>query len=86
MADANGNYTFAGVVNGSFTVTPSKSGYTFSPTSQPVNINGASQTGVNFTAQGTGFNVEHIGKHQSHLRRERCNGYIKRDVERDRPH
>ena len=54
VADVNGNYTFAGVVNGSYTVTPSKSGYTFSPVNQAVNINGANQTGVNFTAQGTG--------------------------------
>jgi hypothetical protein len=54
VADANGNYTFAGVVNGSYTVTPSKTGYRFSPVNQAVNINGANQTGVNFTAQGTG--------------------------------
>ena len=38
VADVNGNYTFAGVVNGSYTVTPSKSGYTFSPVNQAVNI------------------------------------------------
>jgi hypothetical protein len=54
VTDASGNYTFAGVVNGSYTVTPSKSGYTFSPINQTVNINGANQTGVNFAAQGTG--------------------------------
>jgi hypothetical protein len=36
--------------NGSYTVTPSKSGVNFSPTNQPVTLNGASQSGVNFTA------------------------------------
>jgi hypothetical protein len=52
-ADANGNYSFTALANGSYTVTPSKSGFTFTPTSQPVTINGASQTAVNFTGQST---------------------------------
>jgi uncharacterized protein (TIGR03437 family) len=47
--DASGNYSFSGLLNGTYTVTPSKSGYTFSPTSQSVTINGASLTGINFT-------------------------------------
>jgi len=50
-ADASGNYTFAGLPNGSYTVTPSKSGYTFTPPSQLVTVNGASLTGISFTAQ-----------------------------------
>ena len=54
IADANGNYTFTGLPNGSYTITPGKSGYTFSPASQPVTINGANQSGINFTVQGTG--------------------------------
>jgi len=49
-ADSGGNYTFTGLVNGSYTVTPSKSGYTFTPTSLPVTVNGAGVTSVNFTA------------------------------------
>jgi hypothetical protein len=51
VADANGNYSFAGLANGSYVVAPSESGYTFTPASQPVTLNGASQTGINFTAQ-----------------------------------
>ena len=50
-ADANGNYTFAGLMNGSYTVTPSKSGYSFNPVNHPVTIAGSNQGGVNFTAQ-----------------------------------
>jgi hypothetical protein len=45
-----GTYTFTGLANGSYTVTPSLAGYTFSPASTSVTINGASQSGVNFTA------------------------------------
>jgi hypothetical protein len=49
-ADALGNYTFSGLVNGSYTVTPSKSGFTFSPASQSVTVSNASVAGVNFSA------------------------------------
>ena len=49
-----GTYTFSGLADGSYTVTPSLSGYTFSPTSIAVTISGASQTGKNFTATATG--------------------------------
>ena len=51
VADVNGNYSFTGLANGSYTVTPSKAGYIFGPVNQPVTLNGANQTGVNFTAQ-----------------------------------
>ena len=50
-ADANGNFLFPGVPDGSYTVTPTKSGFSFSPASQLVTVNGASQTGINFSAQ-----------------------------------
>jgi Bacterial Ig domain len=49
-ADSSGNYGFAGLANGSYTITPTKSGYTFSPVSQQVTVNGANISGVNFTA------------------------------------
>ena len=52
-ADSSGNYTFSNLANGSYTVTPSKTGYSFSPTSQPASINGANVTGVNFTGTST---------------------------------
>jgi plastocyanin len=47
--DNTGNYTFA-LDNGSYTITPSKTGYTFSPTSSPQTVSGANITAVNFTA------------------------------------
>ncbi len=45
---ASGYYAFMNLGNGSYTVTPSKTGYTFTPTSQPVTLSGASAT-ANFT-------------------------------------
>src|SRR5437773_889263 len=48
--DTAGNYSFGGLANGSYTVTPSNSGYSFIPPNQSVTVNGANQTGVNFTA------------------------------------
>jgi len=49
-ADPSGNYLFTGLLDGNYTVTPGKSGFTMSPASQPVTVNGANVTGVNFTA------------------------------------
>jgi len=48
----DGTYTFTGLANGAYTLTPLKSGFTFSPTSTSVTISGASQTGKNFVATG----------------------------------
>ena len=49
-ANSSGNFTFTGLANGSYTVTPSEAGFTISPGSQTVTVNGANVTGVNFTA------------------------------------
>ncbi|MGC2531173.1 MAG: carboxypeptidase regulatory-like domain-containing protein [Candidatus Acidiferrum sp.] len=50
IANSAGNYTFTGLANGIYAVTPSHAGYTFSPTAQSATINGANVTGINFTA------------------------------------
>jgi parallel beta-helix repeat protein len=49
-ANSSGNYSFAGVANGSYTLTASKSGFSFTPPSSQVTVNGANVAGVNFTA------------------------------------
>jgi hypothetical protein len=49
-SDASNNYTLSGLANGTYTVTPSKSGCTFSPASLSVTVSGASVTGQSFTA------------------------------------
>jgi hypothetical protein len=54
-SDASSNYSMSGFAAGTYTVTPSKSGCTFSPASSSVTITSANVTGVNFTATcGTG--------------------------------
>jgi Concanavalin A-like lectin/glucanases superfamily/Galactose oxidase-like, Early set domain/Bacterial Ig domain/Kelch motif len=50
-ADSSGNYAFSGVSNGTYSLTPSRYGYTFSPATQFVTVNGADISGINFTAQ-----------------------------------
>lgn len=49
-ADGSGNYSFGGLANGRYAITPSNGGYSFNPASQLVTINGADVTDVNFTA------------------------------------
>ena len=49
-ADSIGNYVFTGLAPGNYAVTPSKAGFTFSPTSQSVTLSNADVTGLNFTA------------------------------------
>src|SRR5206468_8940116 len=60
-ADASGNYSFTGLLNGAYTVTPTKSGFTFTPANQPVTVSGANVSGVNFTASavtGSGIQID----------------------------
>ena len=47
----SGSYNFTGLLNGSYTVTPTNSAYTFTPPSQTVMVNGSNLVGVNFSAQ-----------------------------------
>src|SRR5204862_436247 len=48
--DTSGSYSFAGLANGSYTLTPSKTGFTFTPPSQTLTITNANVAAVNFTA------------------------------------
>ena len=48
-ANASGNFSFAGLANGTYVVTPSRNGYAFSPASQTVTISG-SNGDANFSA------------------------------------
>ena len=48
-ADASGNYAFTGLSNGAYTVTPSKTGMTYTPASQPATVNNANVTALNFS-------------------------------------
>jgi probable HAF family extracellular repeat protein len=47
---SSGAYSFSGLSNGSYTITPSETGYVFSPASSKVSVNGKNVAGVNFTA------------------------------------
>src|SRR6266704_3409015 len=56
-ADNSGNYTFAGLPNGSYMVTPKQTGYAFTPSNQSTAVNGANVSGVNFTATSQTFSI-----------------------------
>jgi len=49
-ADTSGNYDFTGLARGTYVVTPSKPGFTFSPSSQSVTISTSDAAAVDFTA------------------------------------
>ena len=50
VTDSIGNYSFTGLTNGNYTVTPVLTGYTFSPSSVPVSVSGANVSGPFFIA------------------------------------
>jgi len=52
-ANSSGSYSFPGLTNGTYSVTPSKSGFAFSPGSQSATVNGANLTGINFTGSAS---------------------------------
>ncbi len=52
--DANGFYSHDGFTDGTYNLTPSKGGCSFTPSTQNVTLNGASQSDVNFTATCSG--------------------------------
>jgi hypothetical protein len=56
-SDASGNYTISGLAAGTYTVTPAKSGCTFSPVNQSVAMSSANVTGKNFSATCGGGTV-----------------------------
>lgn len=56
LTDQDGNYAVSGLPNGSYTITPSKAGYTFTP-SRSIVINAADSTGNDFTAEAVLYQV-----------------------------
>jgi DNA-binding beta-propeller fold protein YncE len=50
QTDASGSYGFSAIINGSYTLTPAKGGFVFSPVNRSVVVNGADVSGQNFTA------------------------------------
>lgn len=57
--NTSGGYTFSGLANGNYTVTPNSPGFVFAPPTQKVALSGAAKAGVNFTATaGTQHSVQ----------------------------
>jgi hypothetical protein len=52
-ADSLGGYSFNGLPNGAYLITPSKTGYSFVPPNAQLSVNGGNVTGVSFSAQAT---------------------------------
>jgi hypothetical protein len=52
--DTNGNYSFTGLADGTYTLTPSSTGYIFNPVSTVVVVSQGAVTNINFVATSTG--------------------------------
>ena len=94
-ATTAGAYTFTNVANGSYTVTPTKAGFTFTPTSQAVTVNGANVTVAAFTSavqtftvsgtiSGTGGNAATVYVHQRDHNRSDGHRHYSRSIHRQR--
>jgi hypothetical protein len=57
ITDNNGNYNFANIPNGNYTVAVSQSGFVYSPSSQAVTISGAHNLAVDFSSIILGYPV-----------------------------
>jgi chitodextrinase len=53
---SGGSYNFTDLSNGTYTITPSKTGYTFSPTNRSITVNNVSVANQKFTATATSTN------------------------------
>jgi hypothetical protein len=59
QTDTNGNFSMS-LANGTYVITPSKSGSTFSPANRTITVNNAAITGVNFiSVQSTGLTIHY---------------------------
>jgi len=56
LTDTSGNYTFNGVPAGTYTLTPTRSSYAFSPATRSVTISSANAAGQNFTGYNSTIN------------------------------
>jgi Bacterial Ig-like domain (group 2) len=57
-ASTNGGYSFGSLKPGNYSIVPTLSGYTFSPTSQSTSVTNANVTGINFTATAASHLVD----------------------------
>lgn len=55
--DASGSYSFTGLSAGTYTVTPTRTGYTFSPTSSAFTITNSNITATNFTSSTSTLSI-----------------------------
>ncbi|MBU1751839.1 MAG: carboxypeptidase regulatory-like domain-containing protein, partial [Chloroflexi bacterium] len=70
--NSNGNYTLSGLTAGTYTITPSKSGYTFSPTSRVVTVP-PDATGQDFTGTGQSApSISNIQESADPINRQGC--------------
>jgi hypothetical protein len=64
--DANGNYTLSDIPIGTYTLTPSLTGYTFAPPNRPVFLDGLDAVGFNFSIISEGRTT--TATHTVHLK------------------
>ncbi|MGD0283069.1 MAG: C10 family peptidase [Dissulfurispiraceae bacterium] len=55
--ESDGSYSFTGLSNGSYTISPGLSGYTFSPSNLNLSVNGANVTAQNITGTVSAYSL-----------------------------
>jgi alpha-tubulin suppressor-like RCC1 family protein len=61
VTDSSGNFSFTGLANGKYTITPALAGYGFTPQNQTANVNGADTNGLIFTALSANASEKKVG-------------------------
>ncbi|PKN50963.1 MAG: hypothetical protein CVU55_14570 [Deltaproteobacteria bacterium HGW-Deltaproteobacteria-13] len=80
VTDASGEYSFPNVLNGGYTVTPSLSGYAFTPADRWVPVGGADYPNVNFIATALFTQADLVGTWSLQQLKAGTNNKWERDI------
>lgn len=75
-SDSSGQFSFTGLINGTYTLTPSKSGYAFTPVNISLTIDNANLAGLEFIGSVTSYSTTLISAYMGIQHSQEINNFI----------